>query len=260
MTPSIGWYRQQQRADASSIDLMTLESTRHWDQMSLQAAYPWLRLSARQARPAPGRAYLLVKRVLDLLVSATALLLLLPVLLLVLLAVKLDHPAAPVFFTQQRTGQGGRTFRIFKFRSMRPPNEDDLLYGLQAAILEQRDEQHPKNASDAVDPRITPFGHFIRRTSLDELPQLFNVLRGDMSLVGPRPTSLAAGGYDLWQTERLDVKPGLTGLWQIMGRGTVSFTTRCRMDIAYARRPSLALDLKILARSVPAVLTGRGAR
>jgi lipopolysaccharide/colanic/teichoic acid biosynthesis glycosyltransferase len=257
MTPSVGSYHQ--RRDADAIDLMTLESTRNWDQLSLQDSYPWLKLDASERRAEPGRAYQFAKRVLDIIVSATALLLLLPVLLLVLIAVKLDHTAAPVFFTQQRTGQGGRTFRIFKFRSMRPPTEEDLLYGLQAAILEQRDEQHPKNA-EAADPRITPFGHFIRRTSLDELPQLFNVLRGDMSLVGPRPTSLAARGYDLWQTERLEVKPGLTGLWQIMGRGTVSFSTRCRMDIAYARRPSLALDLKILARSVPAVLTGRGAR
>lgn len=257
MTPSVGSYRQ--RTAANEIDLVTLESSRHWDQLSLQSTYPWLKLGARERRPAPGRLYLAAKRGLDMLVSLTALLLLLPVLLMVLIAVKLDHPAAPVFFTQQRTGQGGRTFRIFKFRSMRPPTEEDLLYGLQAAILEQRDEQHPKNAESA-DPRITPFGNFIRRTSLDELPQLFNVLRGDMSLVGPRPTSLAAGGYDLWQTERLEVKPGLTGLWQIMGRGTVSFSTRCRMDIAYARRPSLALDLKILARSVPAVITGRGAR
>jgi lipopolysaccharide/colanic/teichoic acid biosynthesis glycosyltransferase len=257
MTPSVGSYHQ--RRDADAIDLMTLESTRNWDQLSLQDSYPWLKLDASERRAEPGRAYLFAKRVLDIIVSATALLLLLPVLLLVLIAVKLDHTAAPVFFTQQRTGQGGRTFRIFKFRSMRPPTEEDLLYGLQAAILEQRDEQHPKNA-EAADPRITPFGHFIRRTSLDELPQLFNVLRGEMSLVGPRPEEESVVAlYDERQRGRLAIKPGLTGPMQVYGRSDLTFEERLAMERDYLDNLSVTGDLAILLRTPRAIVRGEGA-
>jgi lipopolysaccharide/colanic/teichoic acid biosynthesis glycosyltransferase len=109
------------------------------------------------------------------------------------------------------------------------------------------------------DPRITRIGRFLRKTSLDELPQLFNVLKGEMSLVGPRPTSFSATTYSLWHTERLDVKPGLTGLWQITGRGTIEFDERLRFDIAYIERRCLWLDIQILFRTVTAVLEQRGA-
>jgi lipopolysaccharide/colanic/teichoic acid biosynthesis glycosyltransferase len=109
------------------------------------------------------------------------------------------------------------------------------------------------------DPRITRAGRFLRKTSLDELPQLLNVLQGDMSLVGPRPTSFSAKTYDLWHTERLDVQPGLTGLWQIVGRGTTEFNYRLRLDIAYIERRCLWLDIQILFRTFAAVLEQRGA-
>jgi lipopolysaccharide/colanic/teichoic acid biosynthesis glycosyltransferase len=109
------------------------------------------------------------------------------------------------------------------------------------------------------DPRVTPVGRFLRKTSLDEAPQLFNILLGDMSWVGPRPTSFAADTYDLWHTERLDVVPGLTGLWQVDGRGEIDFDDRVRMDIEYVRKRNLALDLFILLKTIPAVISQRGA-
>jgi lipopolysaccharide/colanic/teichoic acid biosynthesis glycosyltransferase len=109
------------------------------------------------------------------------------------------------------------------------------------------------------DPRITRIGRFLRKTSLDELPQLFNVLKGEMSLVGPRPTSFSATTYSLWHTERLDVKPGLTGLWQIIGRGSIEFDDRLRLDIAYIKHRCLWLDIQILFHTVMAVLEQRGA-
>ena len=111
----------------------------------------------------------------------------------------------------------------------------------------------------ADDPRVTRVGDFLRRTSLDEAPQIWNIIRGDMSLVGPRPTSFPAQTYDLWHTERLEVVPGLTGLWQIGGRGEIDFDDRVRLDIAYVRNRSLRLDLSILIRTLPAVLSQRGA-
>jgi lipopolysaccharide/colanic/teichoic acid biosynthesis glycosyltransferase len=109
------------------------------------------------------------------------------------------------------------------------------------------------------DPRVTRVGHFLRKTSLDEAPQLWNILKGDMSLVGPRPTSFAPDTYDLWHTERLEAMPGLTGLWQVHGRGEIDFDERVRLDIAYVRSQSMALDLAILLRTVPAVLLQKGA-
>jgi lipopolysaccharide/colanic/teichoic acid biosynthesis glycosyltransferase len=111
----------------------------------------------------------------------------------------------------------------------------------------------------ADDPRVTRLGVFLRKTSLDEAPQLWNILRGDMSLVGPRPTSFPANTYDLWHTERLEVVPGLTGLWQVAGRGEIDFDDRVRLDITYVRNRSLSLDLSILLRTIPAVLSQRGA-
>lgn len=223
---------------------------RQWDSLALRYEHPWLGPPLTGGGAPPSRSYLIAKRALDLAVSATVLLVAAPVLLLLMLAVKVEEPGVGVFFSQQRTGLGGRSFRMFKLRSMRPATSADLW-------------PHPRlphGPKTFTSPRVTPLGRFLRRTSLDELPQLFNVLRGDMALVGPRPTSLPPEAHDLWQTERLEVKPGLTGLWQIVARGAVSFPNRCRLDIAYARRPTLLFDLKILARSVPAVLSGRGAR
>lgn len=192
------------------------------------------------------------KRALDLAVCALALPLLVPLFCACALAVRLSSPG-PIFFVQPRTGLGGRRFRMIKFRTM------------VVGAHEMKDALRDRVATEGPDfklsddPRVTPVGRFLRRTSLDELPQLINVAKGEMSLVGPRPTSFEANAYALWQTERLDVVPGLTGLWQVRGRGDTDFDERVRLDIAYVRHRSMALDLSILLRTIPAVLSGRGA-
>jgi lipopolysaccharide/colanic/teichoic acid biosynthesis glycosyltransferase len=155
-------------------------------------------------------------------------------------------------FTQSRTGKGGRRFRMFKFRSMVPNAED-----LKKELMHLNELQWP-DFKITNDPRVTRFGRIMRKTSLDELPQILNVIRGDMSLVGPRPTSFSASTYQLWQTERLDVTPGLTGLWQIVGRGETEFDDRLRLDIAYIERRCLWLDIQILVRTFTTVIAARG--
>ena len=167
--------------------------------------------------------------------------------------IKLNSPKDRVFFAQQRTGKGGRRFAMYKFRTM-VANAEELKK--QLAHLNELKWPDFKIQND---PRITRIGKIMRKTSLDELPQLFNVLKGDMSLVGPRPTSFKAETYSLWQTERLDVIPGVTGLWQLLGRGSTEFDERLRLDIAYIEHRSLWLDIQILARTIPAMLKQRGA-
>jgi lipopolysaccharide/colanic/teichoic acid biosynthesis glycosyltransferase len=217
------------------------------------ARYRWLEDIKPERRLLRGKAYLIAKRLMDLAIVLS----LLPVELLVIgvcaLLLKLEDPTAAVFFTQIRTGKGGRPFKMYKFRTM-VTNAEEL-----KKQLEHLNELRWPDFKIKDDPRITPLGGFLRRTSLDELPQLFNILRGEMSLVGPRPTSFSAATYALWQTERLDVLPGLTGLWQIFGRGSSDFDERLRMDIAYIERRCLWLDVQILARTVIAVLEQRGA-
>jgi len=199
-----------------------------------------------------GVGYERRKRALDLALCAVVLPVMLPVLGLCALLVRLSGEG-PILFVQDRTGIGGRRFRMFKFRTMVP----------EAAFL--RDELKARSAVDGPDfkllddPRTTRIGSLLRRTSLDETPQIWNVLRGDMSFVGPRPTSFDADAYDLWHTERLEVRPGLTGLWQVEARGDIDFDERVRLDIAYVRQRSLTLDLWILFRTLPAVLRQRGA-
>jgi lipopolysaccharide/colanic/teichoic acid biosynthesis glycosyltransferase len=142
---------------------------------------------------------------------------------------------------------------MYKFRTMVPNAEE-----LKAKYAHLNELQWP-DFKITNDPRITPIGKFLRKTSLDEIPQLFNVLNGEMSLVGPRPTSFGAETYKLWHTSRLDVMPGLTGLWQIIGRAQLEFDDRLRLDIAYIERASLWLDINILIRTVTAVFQSRGA-
>lgn len=197
-----------------------------------------------------GATYNAAKRAIDILIVVLSLPVTLPVALLAALAIKAESPSAPVMFTQLRTGKGGVRFRMYKFRTM-------------VVDAEERKKElaaHSKVAWPDFkmlrDPRITRIGAILRKTSLDELPQLINVLRGEMTLVGPRPTSFAADTYELWQSERLDVVPGLTGLWQIAGRGHLEFGDRVRLDIRYIRHRSLSLDLKILLWTVPAALRG----
>ena len=193
-----------------------------------------------------------VKRALDLFFCLVVLPAAIPVLILCALLVRASGPG-PLFFVQERTGRGGRRFRMFKFRSMVPE---------APSLKEEIRKAHNMSGPDFKledDPRVTRVGRFLRKSSLDELPQLWNVLKGDMSLVGPRPTSFDPTTYDLWHTERLEVAPGLTGLWQIARRGDIDFDDRVRLDIAYVRNRSLRLDLAILIRTIPAVLSQRGA-
>jgi lipopolysaccharide/colanic/teichoic acid biosynthesis glycosyltransferase len=192
-----------------------------------------------------------VKRVLDLALCLLALPVVLPVLVACGVAIRMESPG-PVLFRQQRTGRDGRRFGMFKFRTM-VANAEELKSSLaHLNILPPPDFKIPD------DPRITRIGRFLRRTSLDELPQLLNVLRGEMSLVGPRPTSFAAHTYQIWQGKRLEVPPGITGLWQIRGRNTTTFDERLRMDIEYIARRSLRLDLTILLITVAAVVRRSG--
>jgi lipopolysaccharide/colanic/teichoic acid biosynthesis glycosyltransferase len=190
-----------------------------------------------------GRNYLIAKRVMDVTIILMAAPLWFPVLFLSALLIKLDSPRDPVLFKQYRTGKNGRRFAMLKFRTMVTNAEE-----LKASLADQNLLQWP-DFKVLNDPRITRIGKFLRESSLDELPQLINVLRGDMSLVGPRPTSFAAGTYELWQSERLDVCPGITGLWQIIGRGKMEFTERVRLDINYIENRCLWLDIKLLFRT-----------
>jgi lipopolysaccharide/colanic/teichoic acid biosynthesis glycosyltransferase len=197
-------------------------------------------------------AYERAKRALDVVVCLALLPAALAILALCALAIRLDTPG-PVFFFQQRTGQGGRRFRMWKLRTMRRDAEQLKQQYMHLNVLSYPDFKIVN------DPRITRVGRFLRKTSLDELPQLFNVLLGEMSLVGPRPTSFSADTYRLWHTARLEVKPGITGLWQVSGRNELDFDDRLRLDIAYIRQRSFRLDLTILVQTVGAVLSRRGA-
>ena len=199
-----------------------------------------------------GRVYRALKRAIDIAIVLMALPFALPIIALCAIAVRLDSQG-PAFFTQLRTGRGGKQFRMYKLRTMVH----------NAAELKQKyahlNELSWPDFKITNDPRVTRVGRFLRRTSLDELPQLLNVLQGDMSLVGPRPTSFSADTYRLWHTARLEVQPGLTGLWQVSGRNELDFDDRLRLDISYIRNRSLRLDLLILVRTFSAVFSGRGA-
>jgi lipopolysaccharide/colanic/teichoic acid biosynthesis glycosyltransferase len=211
--------------------------------------------------------YLAVKRGVDILLVLLGLLLLWPLLLLIAIAIKL-HSEGPVIFTQERVGYDQRTrtvrtFRFYKFRSMRV-NCDDTLHRAHVAKLIHENTAVSGGQPSlklARDPRITGLGRLLRRSSLDELPQLFNVLKGDMSIVGPRPAlPYEVAMYEEWHRQRLQCVPGITGWWQVKGRSTVSFDEMVKMDIWYIRHRSLALDLKILFLLTPwAVISGKGA-
>jgi exopolysaccharide biosynthesis polyprenyl glycosylphosphotransferase len=194
-----------------------------------------------------------VKRLMDIVISALAVVVLIPVLLTVALLIRLTS-RGPVFYVQERVGRGGEPFRMLKFRSMyrgaharRNEHAEQNMH--QGPIFKIRD-----------DPRITPVGRAIRRLSIDEFPQFFNVLMGNMSLVGPRPALPEEFlDYTDRERERLLVKPGVTCIWQVSGRSDIDFDTWIDMDLEYIEEWSLSLDLKLLVRTVPAVLTGRGA-
>lgn len=195
--------------------------------------------------------YFSLKRAIDVGLCVLFAPLIVPVMALCALAVRLSS-RGPVFFRQERTGRHGRRFTMFKFRTMLYNAEEMKAQLAHLNVLAPPDFKIPN------DPRITPVGRFLRRTSLDELPQILNVARGDMSLVGPRPTSFAPSTYSLWHTERLEVPPGITGLWQVHGRNNTNFDERLRLDIDYIRNMSLALDFKILLWTVVSVVRRSG--
>jgi exopolysaccharide biosynthesis polyprenyl glycosylphosphotransferase len=208
----------------------------------------------------------LLKRIVDVAGSSLALLVLAPLLGLIALLIKLTSKG-PVFFRQERVGDRGRIFQCFKFRSMHAVNDPSIHKEyVRRLISGRRTSKSGPGEAGAVykikhDPRVTPFGRFLRRTSLDELPQFWNVLKGEMSLVGPRPAiPYEIESYDLWHRRRvLDVKPGITGLWQVCGRSRTTFDEMVRLDLRYAGSWSIWLDLKILLRTPRAVLSGEGA-
>jgi exopolysaccharide biosynthesis polyprenyl glycosylphosphotransferase len=205
--------------------------------------------------PPLGGAARIGKRALDIILSSLALLVLSPILLVVAVAIKLDTRGS-VLFRQIRAGRGSTEFRLLKFRSMYADAEE-----------RKRQYEADNESTDEVmfkikdDPRITPVGRFLRRTSIDELPQLFNVLTGDMSLVGPRPLILEESKHaaQTWHARRLDLRPGITGLWQISGRSDLPFQEMVRFDYQYVAGWSMARDVEILLATIPVVLSGRGA-
>ncbi len=193
------------------------------------------------------------KRALDVPVSAVALIAMLPLILVVAIAVRLDSPG-PVIFRQLRAGRGGTPFVFYKFRSMTANAE------AQRLELASRNEQNGPVFKILEDPRITRVGRWLRRWSIDELPQLWNVLKGDISLVGPRsPTLDEVTQYERWQRRRLSVTGGITCTWQVSGRNQIPFREWMRLDMRYVARRTLWLDLRLLALTVPAVALGRGA-
>lgn len=217
--------------------------------------------------------YFYSKRIMDVVLATSLLILVLPLMLLIAILIRLDSPG-PVFFVQERVGARRRSlgrqtiweiqnFSLYKFRSMVRDADPSVHQAFAKAFIEGQIET-PKAAGVkfklAKDPRVTKVGRILRKTSLDELPQLFNVLKGEMSLVGPRPVPIyEVAQYQAWHRERLAAMPGISGLWQVTGRCQVTFDEMILLDIEYVRRQSLWLDLKILFLTIPAVLIGRGA-
>ncbi len=200
-----------------------------------------------------NKLYNFMKRVTDILVSLAGIILLSPLLAAIVVIIKIDS-RGPAIFRQIRVGHNGRHFLFYKFRSMRHGSErlkDSLQYlsHMTGPVFKIK-----------KDPRITKVGRFLRKSSMDELPQLFNVLRGDMTLVGPRPSlPEEVKKYGKRELKRLNVKPGLTGLWQVSGRNDISFLEWMELDLYYIEHRSILLDLKILVRTIPTVLSGKGA-
>lgn len=193
-----------------------------------------------------------LRRGVDLAVLALAAPFVVPVIALLALAIKLDSPG-PAFVRITRVGRDGRPFALLKLRSMRRDAER-----LKEELRHLNTLPWP-DFKIADDPRVTRLGRWLRRSSLDELPQLYNVLRGDMTLVGPRPCSVQVADYALWQTERLEVTPGLVGRWQAEGRGSTDFAGRCRLDIAQAQDRSARAGVRLVLATLRSVITSRGA-
>lgn len=205
-----------------------------------------------------------VKRFIDVSTSLIVLIVGFPFLLAIALLIKITS-RGPVFFKQSRIGENGKVFALFKFRTMRPDSDDSIHrefthnYICGNISKTDLDDKSDKLYKIAQDPRITAIGGFLRRSSLDELPQFINILRGEMTMVGPRPPlEYEYEHYDDWHKLRLTVRPGLTGLWQVSGRSTVPFHEMVMLDLYYIEHWSLLLDLKIMLRTIPVMLAGTG--
>lgn len=255
----------QARSDFAEFETAGIGPNQERDFGELEAGYVSPRSSSRT------RHYLLVKRALDVVGSTLLLIVLFPLMAIVAIAIKVTTPG-PVFFVQERVGSKfapgnpssweTRTFGMFKFRSMFHEADQSLHVEYIRGFVNGNVEASEEEASYKLngDSRVTPIGRVIRRTSIDELPQLINVLRGEMSLVGPRPVpQYEVDEYLPWHFERLNGLPGMTGLWQVYARGRVTFEEMIRLDIEYVRSQSIFLDLKLLLLTLPAVLRGSGA-
>lgn len=213
----------------------------------------WERRQAFQSGQQSKRIQLAVKRALDLLIALAALVVLIVPMALIALAIKVDSPG-PIFFVHERIGKHGRRFRMYKFRSMVVDAQK-----LKRELLSMNEADGPL-FKIRHEPRCTRVGQFLRRFCLDELPQVFNVLQNDMSLVGPRPfISEEVETFTAWQRVRCLVLPGMTGLWQVSGRSELSFEQLVELDLRYVTEWSLKLDLCILLRTIPALVSGKGA-
>ena len=202
-------------------------------------------LKYQRIEPKQGKLYLFLKRSLDIFASLAGLIVLSPLFLIVAFAIKIEDPKGSVFFSQQRCGKDNKLFPMYKFRSM-VSNAEELL-----DELKEMNEMDGPVFKIKEDPRITKVGKFIRKTSIDELPQLLNVLKGDMSLVGPRPAiPHEVAEYNEYQMQRLLVKPGLTCIWQVSGRNTIGFDEWIEMDLKYIKTRSFLLDLKLIFKTV----------
>lgn len=199
----------------------------------------------KSIEPRKGIIYLFFKRTMDIVGSAIGLILLSPLFILVALAIKIDDPKGKVFFAQNRCGKDNKHFPMYKFRSM-VSNAEELL----EELMEQNEMDGPV-FKIKEDPRITKVGKFIRKTSIDELPQLFNILMGDMSIVGPRPAiPHEVAEYNDYQRQRLLVKPGLTCIWQVSGRNSIGFDEWVEMDLEYIEKRNLWMDIKLIFKTV----------
>lgn len=235
---AISIYAQQERRQRPRIEIEPTVSASEWNSIPVMKYSP---------------IFLFSKRILDFSLSFLAIIILAPFLVLVAIAIK-STSKGPIIFTQQRVGIGGKIFRMYKFRTMNQNAE------AEKKSLSGLNEHSGPAFKIKKDPRITKFGVYLRRYSIDELPQLLNILLGDMSIVGPRPPIMSeVEQYESWQKMRLSVKPGLTCIWQISGRSRIDFATWVRMDLQYIQKASLLLDINIIVKTFSAVIRADGA-
>ena len=252
---------------ALSSGCQLLQLPRGVDIPGVVPAIVWRRGQALVTLTAPTLVgwQLVLKRAVDVVGAAVLTVLCAPLMIVIAIAIRLDSPGT-IFFRQERVGTGGHRFRVFKFRTMFNGASDAVHRDLVQRMLAGDEESTAARSADGPrvykllqDDRVTRVGHWLRRMSFDELPQLFNVLLGQMSLVGPRPPlPYEIEAYAFWQFDRLQVRPGITGLWQVSGRNLLTYRQMCELDIAYVQRWSLWLDLKILVRTIPVVLFNSG--